>query len=400
VPRVADPLAPITFVHKIKVPVFLACQFTDEQTGAHCPTLASRFIGTRHKWFTFTNGMHVDSLDPATFTRWYDFLEIYVARRAPKLSDGVRSLAPSVFASAMGVQGVTLPDDPIQSQPSYAAAKKAFEALPPVRVMFDNGAGGNPGAPVAGYERTFSRFPVPRTHARSWYLGGGGTLTAGKPAGARPDSFTWKKSARPPTDFTGDTGSGDLWTASPSFNWTPHPAGTALAYTSQPLTANTTVIGAGALRAWIKSSARDVDLQATVSEIRPDGKETYVQSGWLRASLRKLDRRKSTTLEPVLSLRRRDAAPLPKGRFAQITIPLYYQGHAYRAGSRIRVTISAVGGDQPVWAFAGTRPHGTAKVQVARSARRPSRLILPVVSGVTVPTPLPPCPSLRGEPCR
>jgi hypothetical protein len=53
-----------------------------------------------------------------------------------------------------------------------------------------------------------------------------------------------------------------------------------------------------------------------------------------------------------------------------------------------------------VWAFASTRPHGTAKVQVARSARRPSRLILPVVRGVSVPTPLPPCPSLRGEPCR
>jgi hypothetical protein len=30
----------------------------------------------------------------------------------------------------------------------------------------------------------------------------------------------------------------------------------------------------------------------------------------------------------------------------------------------------------------------------------PSRLILPVVPGVTVPTGLPPCPSLRGEPCR
>ena len=29
-----------------------------------------------------------------------------------------------------------------------------------------------------------------------------------------------------------------------------------------------------------------------------------------------------------------------------------------------------------------------------------SRLILPVVPGVSVPTGLPPCPGLRGEPCR
>ena len=56
VPEVADPLAPVTFVHRIRVPTFLACQWTDEQTGGHCPTLASRFTGTDRKWFTFTNG--------------------------------------------------------------------------------------------------------------------------------------------------------------------------------------------------------------------------------------------------------------------------------------------------------------------------------------------------------
>ena len=79
-----------------------------------------------------------------------------------------------------------------------------------------------------------------------------------------------------------------------------------------------------------------------------------MQGGWLRANARKLDRRKSTPLEPVLSLRKRDVAPLPRNRFVKVTIPLYYQGHAYRAGSRIRVTITAPNGDQPIWAFAET----------------------------------------------
>jgi hypothetical protein len=79
-------------------------------------------------------------------------------------------------------------------------------------------------------------------------------------------------------------------------------------------------------------------------------------------------------------------------------VPLYYQGHVYRTGSRIRVTISAPGGDQPTWAFAETRPKGgKADVSVSRAA---SRLLLPVVDGVAVPTGLPPCPGLRGEPCR
>ncbi len=53
VPSVADPLAPITFVDKISVPAFMACQWTDEQTGGHCTTLAEHFSGTNRKWFTF-----------------------------------------------------------------------------------------------------------------------------------------------------------------------------------------------------------------------------------------------------------------------------------------------------------------------------------------------------------
>jgi uncharacterized protein len=299
---------------------------------------------------------------------------------------------------------VTLPDDPIQSQPDYAAALAAFERLAPVRVLFDNGAGGSaPGAPLAGFEQSFARFPVPGTLARAFYLGAGGALTDSAPAAGGTDSFTWNRTARPRTSFTGNTGSGagGLWTATPQYHWQVGPAGTSLSYVTAPLATNTVVIGAGALEAWVRSAARDVDLQVTVSEVRPDGNETFVQDGWLRASRRKLDARKSSLLEPVPSLRRRDAAPLPRGRFAKLVVPLYYEGHAYRAGSRIRITISAPGGDQPVWEFTRTAPpRGSTSVTLAHSPSMPSRLVIPVVPGVAVPTPLPPCPGLRGEPCR
>ena len=63
VPAVADPLNPSKFVDKIKVPTYMACQWKDEQTGGHCADLVEHFTGTA-KWFTFTNGTHVDSLDP------------------------------------------------------------------------------------------------------------------------------------------------------------------------------------------------------------------------------------------------------------------------------------------------------------------------------------------------
>ena len=76
-------------------------------------------------------------------------------------------------------------------------------------------------------------------------------------------------------------------------------------------------------------------------------------------------------------------------------------GTAYRAGSRIRITITAPNGDQPIWSFSETQPKkGNPTVAIARSKSMPSSLVLPVVPGVNVPTGLPPCPGLRGEPCR
>ena len=403
VPAVADPLAPITFVDKIRVPVFLACQWTDEQTGAHCADLAERFTGTHRRWFTFTDGTHIDSLDPGTFDRWYDFLELYVAHRVTDLSPTVKAYAPLVFATAMGISNVTLPPDPIQSYNSYAAALTAFQRLPPIRVLFDDGAGSlTAGAPYPAFEHSFSRFPIPGTKARSWYLDAGGRLSSNKATGAGSDRFTWNPHARPATSSTGNTagGPGSLWSATPTYRWDQNPPGTAASYLSAPLSSNAVVIGAGAVRLWLKSSAPSVDLQVTVSEVRPDGKETFVQDGWLRASERKLDAAQSTLLAPVLSLRRADVAPLPASRYTELTVPLYYEGHVYRRRSRIRLTIAAPGGDQPVWAFSQTSPTGTAKVDIAHSPKLSSRLILPVVPGVNVPTGLPPCPGLRGEPCR
>ena len=401
---VDDPLSPITFVSEIHVPVYLACQWTDEQTGGHCADLAERFTGTSRKWFTFTDGTHVDSLDPATFNRWYDFLELYVARQAPVIGSVViHAAAPLIYQVAMGISGVTLPPDPVQQQLTYAGALTAFQRLEQVRVLFDNGAGGSmPGQPRPGFEQSWPSFPIPGASARTWYLSSAGALADRAPTRRGVDAFTADARARPLTDFSGDTaaGRGGLWTATPPYDWTQDPPGSAVSSLTAPLPAANTVVGAGAVHLWLRSSTPNVDLQATVTEVRPDGTETFVQSGWLRGDERRLDPARSTPLEPVLGLRQADVSPLPRRRFVALTIPLYYEGHAYRAGSRIRVTISAPNGDQPIWSFAETSPRGRASVAIAHASAMPSNLVLPVVPGVRVPTGLPSCPGLRGEPCR
>jgi predicted acyl esterase len=96
-----------------------------------------------------------------------------------------------------------------------------------------------------------------------------------------------------------------------------------------------------------------------------------------------------------------DAQPMPADEFVPVTIPLYFQGHGYRAGSQIRVTISAPNGTQPIWSFDETQPPGTtSQVSVASSPTMPSRLVLPVVPLTTIGSAQPACPSLRNEPCR
>ena len=418
-PVVADPLDPVTFVNKINVPVFMACQFEDEQTGGHCPDLVQHFTGTSQKWFTFTNGVHGDSLDPATLNRWYDFLELFVAHKAPIENAAViHAAAPVIYQSAFGTPDtdpITLPADPIQLIPTYPAALAAFSQLPEIRVLFDNGAGtsptgaSTPGDPYPGFEQDFSTFPIPSTTAATWYLGPDGTLSDQPPTTGVTNSYTSNANALPLIDFEGNPMSGGLWgnASQWQWNWQQYPSGSAVSYVSAPLTTDTTVIGAGAVYLSVRSSTPDVDLQATISEVRPDGNETFVQNGWIRASERTLSTgsnnmfdQPSTLLQPIPSFSAADAQPMPTGSFTNVVIPLYYEGHVYRAGSRIRVTISAPNGTQPVWSFGQTVPDGTATVSIASSSSAPSSLVLPVVPGVTAPTPLPPCPSLRNEPCR
>jgi predicted acyl esterase len=409
-----DELDPATFVNKITVPTFLACQWEDELAGGFCPDLVQHFTGTNQAWFTFTNGPHADSVDPYTFDRWYDFLELFVAHQAPSVEASVlRAGAPLMYQLVLGISGVKLPPDPIQSM-SYASALAAFEALPEVRVLFDNGAGPTPagtlvpGDPYPAFEQSFSSLPVPGTVAGYWYLGAGGTLTDSPPSASGVDSYVSNPSALPLTDYAPFNHA--IWgnAAGWSWNWQQYPAGSAVSYVSAPLAANTTVIGSGAVDLWVQSSTPDVDFQATISEVRPDGTEVFVQNGWLRASERKLSTtsanmlaQPSTTLEPIPSYTSADSSPMPSGQFVEVDIPLFYEGHVYRAGSRIRVTIAAPNGTQPTWSFSQTQPSsGTATESIAFSPSMPSSVILPVVPGVAVPTGYPPCPSLRNEPCR
>ena len=185
----------------------------------------------------------------------------------------------------------------------------------------------------------------------------------------------------------------------PEYGWKPVPAGKAVGYVTAPLTADTVLVGTGSVDLWVRSTTPDVDFEVTISEVRPDGKETYVQSGWLRASQRALDAPASTALLPVQTHARADVAPLPKGSPTLVRVPLYPFGHAFRAGSRIRIVVQPPGGNRPEWAFAAIQRPSTVTILRSPSASVEGRAA-GGRRGRRERPPLPACGTLRGQPCR
>ena len=210
------------------------------------------------------------------------------------------------------------------------------------------------------------------------------------------DSYRPDPSLRPRKDFNG----GNIWAATPTYDWQPVVNGASLSYATNPLKRTVSMAGTGSVDLWISSTAADSDVQVTLSEILPNGQERYVQNGWLKLSHRKLDDARSTALNPFHSDEVQDMAPLPTGTLVPARVAIFPFAHQFRAGSRIRLTIQAPGGDRPEWAFSTDATGGTVTNQVAHDPAHPSRLVLPVVSGPDLGADAAPCPSIRSQPCR
>ncbi len=71
----------------------------------------------------------------------------------------------------------------------------------------------------------------------------------------------------------------------------------------------------------------------------------------------------------------------------------------FRKGSRIRVTITAPGGDMTSWRF-DTPATGGRVIDTLALGVGGSSLVLPVVPGQRAGAPLPACDGQRGRPCR
>jgi uncharacterized protein len=389
-------------VRDIEVPVFLAGAWQDEQTGSRFATMLNDFTSAAATRFLLYNGCHPDGYAPAVVTRWWEFLEIYVARRVPRLHPLVRLLAPVAFEEFFRVPGLRFEPDRFPGGRSYDDVVAAYESEPVARVLFEVGEGhAVAGAPVGRFEASFPAWPPPDAEPFVTYLGPGGVLLEQRPDEGQGGTDTYRHDPESGEVTYARTSSWNFIYPQIEYDWPPLEPGLGLAYLTSPLAEDLVVAGNGYANLWFASEATDANVQVTITEVRPDGTEFLVQSGLLRAGHRGIDEARSDAFLVEHTFLEEDFEPLQPGEFLEIQVPLRPFAHAFRAGSQIRLLISTPGRNSPLWAYENP-DYGRDDVfhQVARTRAMPSFVLLPVVSGVRVPASYPRCPSLRGQICR
>ncbi|MEX0768019.1 MAG: CocE/NonD family hydrolase [Microthrixaceae bacterium] len=388
---------------KIDVPTFIVGGVQDEQLNSHWIEALSGMTDNPDLWITIYNGMHNDALSPQILTRWVEFLDLFVADRVPNVSGDLMGISGLLAEQGSGAKAEPLQQSKLASFESLEEARAAFRAEPMVTVLLDVGSGPlGPGSLQAGYVQTFDTWPPENIQAQTLFTAPDGSLTESASTSDSADLFDEyiaDPAARPETSQDNSEGKPLANFKDEPNNWVPLVSGKGLGYSSSPLSQDVMIAGASSFDAYIEASKPDTDLQVTLSEVRPDGKEMYVQTGWLRATHRKIDPKRSTPTDPYQTHRAKDAEPLTAGTPQLARVQIFPVVYTFRAGSRIRVSVSAPGGDRPIWTF-NSVDDGTTAVKLFRSAQYPSALVLAVVEGATAGAPLPPCGTLRGQQCR
>lgn len=379
------------WMSQIKVPTFASLEFDDEETSSYAILAASKnLLGANDKvWLNLGSGHHRDAVTPDTITQYFEFLDIYVAHRAPEPKLLVNLLKDVIFG-----EGSATPPLPATLFQSYDQARASFEARPRVRLLLDLPSGATEGPSVgARWDVSASTFPVPGSTTSTWFFGPGGSLASAAPATSstvdyRPDVASRRH----------DPGPAVVEHPEP-FVWTPLAADASVGFVSQTLDHDVVAVGAAAANIALTSTAKDTDLAVTISEVRPDGKEMLVGTGVQRASRRHVDASVSTATQPAFTQDREENLT-GDGTVDVVPVQILPMAHVFRAGSKIRVTVAGVNGDRERWTFHSVDlPDRSTTDTVHLGGVKPSSISFTIAPLGKAPAGLLPCPA-AGKPCR
>lgn len=386
-------------IDRIQVPVYLSGSWQDEQTGSRFALMLERFQASPHVVFTLFNGHHPDGYSPMVIARWFEFLSFHVARRVPVVPDIVRAVAPAAFAEHFGYTAEIEADRFGDLVDDYPAALARYLADPPVRILFESGAGGEvAGAPGARYEVHAESFPPPGCTPVTWWLDRDAGLTDEPPAAEGADRYRDDPDAGE-SCYSLTERFDDFIQPTVPIEWTRFADDHTAAYQTPPLTDALTVMGQGHVDLWLCPGTADTSVQATLTEIRPDGRELRVQSGWHRPVHRREDPERSDHLLVDYTFAPEHREPLVPGEWLRFRIPIMPVAHVFRPGSRLRLTLSTPGRDQAFWCFDNPVEPGASHL-VGRGGGHASALVLPAWEGVDHPEDHPPADAVRGQPAR
>jgi uncharacterized protein len=176
----------------------------------------------------------------------------------------------------------------------------------------------------------------------------------------------------------------------------PAPIGS-LTYRSAPVQKDTMVIGQPLLTLYFSSKQKDTDFMVALHDVSPDGRVEYLQQGFLRASLREIDPKRSTPHNPVHPYDKSQYLILHK--VYKVEIQFNPVGCVQRKGHRLELAIMVPPTvPLPHWGVGITMLPGVNTI--CQTAEYPPRLELPVIPGYRAEAPAPRYGSMVSQPCR
>ena len=236
--------------------------------------------------------------------------------------------------------------------------------------------------------RTADTWPPAGVKYKSWFLGAeksgsvtslnDGSLSISQPSSSENTSYNYPN----PGWVSGVVGFGP--SGPPNFD----PARRVLTFCSPALESDLEIAGPIKLVLYASSTRNDTDFIVKLSEQFPQSAEErakginpgfqVVTKGWLRASHRALDEKRSTEMEPYHSHARPE--PIKPNEVVRFDISIEPNAFRFRKGNRIRLELA--NGDSPITDVLWTHYYQPDKIgqdTVWHSAKYPSALVLPVM---------------------
>jgi putative CocE/NonD family hydrolase len=276
-----------------------------------------------------------------------------------------------------------------------AGADNGWQNTPKVRIWHETGINSSDDVEPS-WVSSYPSWPLPTT-TRALHLRAGNLLSHRSPASYEaPDSYRYPMPAGSMGDPQGIGASAsaptnNLWSSQPV------PPGGNVTYTTPPLSNDLDIVGPSSLNLWVSSTTTGPDVQVTISEVRPDGQEQYIQRGWLRISERKLAP-DSTATWPRPTYQQADVQALVPGVPTYARVPIYPLEHIFRRGSSIRISVETPVGITGDFGFLFDPTPGSNSVWHDRG--HASEWVFDTLPITTPVAALPACGSVLEEPCR